>query len=93
VEKKVAGIKERDTEMSQQYEEENNFKKILIVEDNPADTRLVEECLKESETGFDLVYARDLSSCLDYIAGSNIDTVLLDLSLPDTIEFEAIEED
>jgi putative nucleotidyltransferase with HDIG domain len=78
--------------MSQQYEEENNFKKILIVEDNPADARLVEECLKESETGFDLVYARDLSSCLDYIAGSNIDTVLLDLSLPDTIKFEALEE-
>jgi putative nucleotidyltransferase with HDIG domain len=91
VEKKVTGIKERDTGMSQQSEVDNNFKKILIVEDNPADARLVKECLKESETYFDLVYARDLTACLGYLTGNNIDMVLLDLSLPDSIKFEAID--
>jgi HD-GYP domain-containing protein (c-di-GMP phosphodiesterase class II)/CheY-like chemotaxis protein len=77
--------------MSRLSETKNNFKKILIVEDNPADARLVKECLKESETRFDLIYAKDLSTAIGLLANSDIDAVLLDLSLPDTVKFEAID--
>ena len=70
---------------------QNNIKKILIVEDNPGDARLITECLKESEKRFELIYAKDLSTCLGYLTNSSIDAVLLDLSLPDAIKLEAID--
>ncbi len=59
--------------------------KILLIEDNPADVRLVEEYLKEAEDfNCDLLLADRLSIGLEAISNNNLDLVLLDLSLPDS---------
>ena len=58
---------------------------LLLIEDNPGDTRLIREALSEARgTTFELVCADRLSSGLGYLARGGIDLVLLDLSLPDS---------
>jgi signal transduction histidine kinase len=58
--------------------------KILLVEDNPGDARLVREALREvSETDFDLAHVDTLAAALAILARDRFDIVLLDLSLPD----------
>jgi diguanylate cyclase (GGDEF)-like protein/PAS domain S-box-containing protein len=59
--------------------------RILLVEDNPGDARLLEEALLE-EKGFDfhLEKAGKLSEGLRLLAQENTDLVLLDLYLPDS---------
>jgi len=58
--------------------------KVLLVEDNPGDARLVQEMLRE--TGSDLIIdvAERLTSGLKHLAGSHVDIILLDLNLPDS---------
>ena len=61
--------------------------KILLVEDNPGDARLIEELMKEAEetVHFDLVQVESLSEALHSLGGDNsFDSVLLDLGLPDS---------
>jgi CheY-like chemotaxis protein len=70
--------------------------KILLVEDNPGDARLLEEELKGNADGhFDLTWVEDLKAALKLLAdrqaaaGVNpieppFDAVLLDLNLPDS---------
>jgi glutamate dehydrogenase (NAD(P)+) len=54
------------------------------VEDNPADTRLIQENLVESRHPFKLTHVGRLSTALRRLAAGDIDVVLLDLSLPDS---------
>ncbi|MFH1759699.1 MAG: response regulator, partial [bacterium] len=69
---------------------DQNRIKILIIEDNPADTRLIKEMLKESRTVFYELESRDtLDSGLKYLASADSDMVLLDLSLPDSQGLES----
>lgn len=64
---------------------------ILIIEDNPADARLVKEILSESNgTAYDLKYAVSLSDGLKMISENNFDIVLLDLSLTDSADLDTI---
>jgi len=60
--------------------------RLLIVEDNPADARLVLEMLKESSTAvrFDVAMADSIVSALEHLRGLNCDAILLDLGLPDS---------
>ena len=61
--------------------------KILLVEDNPGDARLIEELMKEAEetVHFDLVQVESLGEALRSLGGDNsFDSVLLDLGLPDS---------
>ncbi|MDN3515481.1 MAG: ATP-binding protein [Candidatus Brocadia sp.] len=59
--------------------------KILIIEDNPGDARLILEMLKESGAKqFVLEHAVCLSSGLERLARVNYDVVLLDLGLPES---------
>ncbi len=62
-----------------------NAVKVLLVEDNPGDARLVRERLNE-ESGytFDIEHAERLSIALKRLARGGIDIVLLDLNLPDS---------
>lgn len=58
--------------------------RVLLVEDNAGDARLVEETIKES--GHDhvsLTHAERLSAAMQCLESTAIDAVLLDLSLPD----------
>ncbi len=58
--------------------------KVLLVEDNPGDARLLRELLSEAETErFDITHAERLDKALAHLEGQHFDVVLLDLSLPD----------
>ncbi len=58
---------------------------VLVVEDNPADARLIREMLAQARrTQFNVVCVDRLSTALDRIRKEKIDAVLLDLSLPDS---------
>ncbi len=58
---------------------------ILLIEDNPADARLIRETLTGTGgAGVDLWWAERLSTGLEQLAGADVDVVLLDLSLPDS---------
>ncbi|MDB4952306.1 MAG: ATP-binding region ATPase domain protein [Gemmatimonadetes bacterium] len=57
--------------------------RILLVEDNPGDARLLREALRESSPGARLVHADRLEAARAAVAEGAFDVVLLDLSLPD----------
>ncbi|MFQ5814085.1 MAG: histidine kinase dimerization/phospho-acceptor domain-containing protein, partial [Anaerolineae bacterium] len=58
--------------------------KVLLVEDNPGDARLIREALAEAGTArFKLAHIEHLREGLQRLAEGGIDVVLLDLSLPD----------
>lgn len=63
--------------------------RVLIVEDNAGDARLVEIMLTEREDGaFEVARAQRLEEALGIIAEGNTDVVLLDLGLPDSAGLE-----
>jgi two-component sensor histidine kinase/DNA-binding NarL/FixJ family response regulator len=63
--------------------------RVLLVEDNPGDARLLREMLAEaSAPRFALDHAERLSVALERIEEEPVDLVLLDLSLPDTRGFD-----
>ena len=65
---------------------------LLLIEDNPADLRLLPELLEETVPGrFRVEPARRLSEGLEALGTGSFAAVLLDLSLPDASGVEAIE--
>jgi two-component system, cell cycle response regulator len=59
--------------------------KILLVEDNPGDTRLIKEALSEiAKLQFELVHCETLEQALEFCSKSVPDAILLDLGLPDS---------
>ncbi len=59
--------------------------RILLVEDNPGDARLIQEMLAEAGTSsFNIDWVSLLSEGLERLAQGGIDLVILDLGLPDS---------
>ncbi len=58
--------------------------RILIVEDNVADVRLLTEMLSEAQTPFAIEQVSRLALALDRLAQGGINLVLTDLTLPDS---------
>ncbi|MEC4805326.1 MAG: hybrid sensor histidine kinase/response regulator [Jaaginema sp. PMC 1079.18] len=59
--------------------------KVLLIEDNLAEARLLQEFLKASETKqFALDWVKRLSEALNLLACRSYDVILLDLTLPDS---------
>jgi len=59
--------------------------RILLVEDNRGDARLIQEMLEEADAGeFNLICAESLSEALKCFDETSVDVILLDLSLPDS---------
>lgn len=70
---------------------DNGPTRILLIEDNPADARLLREMLSEvAGARVDLWWADRLSSGLQQLAETEVDVVLLDLSLPDSKGLETL---
>ena len=65
--------------------------RVLLVEDNPGDARLVEILLSEAGPEFEVSHAGRLGEALEELDRSGFDVVLLDLSLPDSSGFETVE--
>ncbi len=59
--------------------------RILLVEDNPGDARLVEEALKESgEQNYELAHVDRFQKAVDTLKELPFQLILLDLTLPDS---------
>lgn len=59
--------------------------RILLVEDNPGDARLIQELLFEAKGGqFETAVASRLSEAMERLNGGEFHLILLDLSLPDS---------
>jgi Flp pilus assembly CpaE family ATPase len=64
---------------------EHKLINVLLIEDNPGDTRLIRELLKEAKGSPTVLLCADrLSSGLEQLSKGGVDVVLLDLSLPDS---------
>jgi len=65
--------------------------KVLLVEDNPTDARLVQEMLADSANCFfDFNHAESISTTNSCLNKSQYDVILLDLSLPDSNGLESL---
>ena len=65
--------------------------RILLIEDNPGDARLLRELLAAKDgASFDLEHVDRLSTGLARLARGNIDVILLDLSLPDSHDLDGL---
>ncbi|MHA2245012.1 MAG: ATP-binding response regulator [Candidatus Hodarchaeales archaeon] len=67
--------------------------RVLVVEDNPYDARLIQEMLKDAQIKtmeFEFEYTHCLSTGLLLLEEKFFDAVLLDLHLPDDVKFEAL---
>jgi diguanylate cyclase (GGDEF)-like protein len=63
--------------------------KVLLIEDNPGDARLICEMIAEDpDAPFDVECAERLSQGLERLSAREIGLVLLDLSLPDSLGLE-----
>ncbi len=64
---------------------------ILLVEDNPADARLVQLALEGAgEHGLEITHVERLSKAIDALDTGDFDGALLDMSLPDATGMEAV---
>jgi signal transduction histidine kinase len=65
--------------------------RILLVEDNPGDARLLRELLRESPSlHFLLKHVERLEEARAYLEAEPVDVILLDLSLPDAHGLESV---
>lgn len=64
--------------------------RVLMVEDNPGDARLVSIMLSESPVAFEAREARRLDEALTLLAAENFDVALLDLGLPDSLGLDTL---
>jgi len=66
--------------------------RVLLIEDNPGDARLVEEALHAAKgIKFEIEWSDRLSKGLERIAEGGVDVVLLDLLLPDSYGFDTLD--
>jgi two-component system, LuxR family, sensor histidine kinase DctS len=65
---------------------------VLLVEDNPADARLVREYLKEAHSvEFHVTKVARMSEALEKLGNAKFDVIILDLSLPDCSGLQTFE--
>ncbi len=66
---------------------------VLLIEDDPADARLIQEALSaEIDSPFRVEWVTQLSAGLERLGREGIDVVMLDLSLPDVQGIEAFDQ-
>ena len=71
---------------------ESEIIRVLLIEDNPGDARLVREMLIETGTNkFNLEHVERISEGLNRLSQDNFQVILLDLSLPDSHGLETVD--
>ena len=65
--------------------------RVLLVEDNPGDARLIFEMLRDMSDQFNLHRVNDLEAALERLGHAAVDCVLLDLGLPDSQGLDTLE--
>ena len=66
--------------------------KILLVEDNPGDARLILEMLNEdSKSTYNISTVASVSNAVSSLADNNYDIIILDLNLPDSTGLETLD--
>ena len=66
--------------------------RVLLVEDNPAEARLIRELLAETAPGtFSIEHAATLGATLALLKDIAVDAILLDLTLPDSQGLQTVE--
>jgi len=66
--------------------------RVLLIEDNPADVRIVQEMLSASlNFSFDFSFVENIQNALIYIKKNQYDVALLDLSLPDSFGIDTVQ--
>jgi len=66
-------------------ETDHTLIRVLLIDDNPNDGRLIREMLSKSrEVSFDVQWEEDLQSGLHRLSRGGVDVLLLDLGLPDS---------
>lgn len=85
--------------MTRKIGEVLNRKKILVVEDNPGDVRLIREALRDSKTPSSVQVARDGMEAMsilqrqgEFAAAPRPDLIMLDLNLPKKGGWEVLRE-
>jgi CheY-like chemotaxis protein len=76
--------------MDKQLNTESEFIKILLIEDNPGDARLIHEMLAERNNK-KIEWNNNLSKGIESLSGMQFDIILLDLSLPDSHGITTVE--
>jgi diguanylate cyclase (GGDEF)-like protein/PAS domain S-box-containing protein len=70
----------------------NSIKKLLLVEDNPGDARLLREMLKEQGLyRTEVTHVEQLGDAEKYLVDHEVDIILLDLGLPDAQGLKALQ--
>ena len=64
--------------------------RLLLVEDNPGDARLIEELLHGFSNDFEISITRTLKETLACLEHETVDAVLLDLNLPDSTGLDTV---
>ncbi len=64
--------------------------RLLVVEDNPGDARLIKEMLSESLPAWEMTTVERLGDALNILEQRTFDTLLLDLNLPDSRGIETL---
>src|SRR5271168_3878715 len=64
--------------------------KLLLVEDNSLDVRLLREILKQAPREFTLTEVGYIREAESHLAANAVDIILLDLGLPDAMGLEAV---
>ncbi len=83
--KDCSSVKVRSGKQKATKNEERRAIEVLLVEDSPADARMIEELLRESGHGrFALARAGRLSTALSQLVSERPQVLVLDLSLPDS---------
>jgi PAS domain S-box-containing protein/putative nucleotidyltransferase with HDIG domain len=88
-EKTMSGNSQLRISQSEFRDQQSAIIRVLLIEDNPGDARLIQEMLaEEGGDRFKLECAQRLSEGLERLVANDIGVVLLDLGLPDSQGFD-----
>ena len=66
-------------------------KRVVLVEDNPGDARLIEEMLRDAGMEhLELLHFQTLTLAIEYIRANHVDVLLLDLTLPESTGLQTV---